>query len=162
MTTLRLVAGVVVLAHGSRAFDRIDDWTATLARLGVSSPETVAPVSVAGALFVGTALVLGWLTRLSALSLFCVSLLAVASLRVHGLFAGDGGFEYPLVLAAIAVVLFATGGGRRLSLDQLLLERARRKAILRDELWQHPPYVPAPPDAVRRRAASGLRVGSYE
>ncbi len=150
MAALRLITGLVVAAHGWRELQDLGGWEASLAQLGVPAPEVVAPISVAGALFVGLALAMGWLTRLSALSLLCVAPLGIAALRLHGLFARDGGFESPLLLAAIALALLATGGGRRLSVDRLLLERARRRAILSDERWQLPPYIAAPSKPMAR------------
>lgn len=144
LTALRLITGAVIAAHGWRELNDLRGWQATLSQLGVPSAEIAAPVSVGAALLLALALTLGWFTRLSALGLLCVALFAIAGLQVHGLFARDGGFEYPLVLAGISIALFFTGGGRRLSLDRVLLDRARRRAILNDERWQLPPYVAGP------------------
>jgi hypothetical protein len=72
---------------------------------------------------------------------------AIAIAHAHnGLFARDGGFEYPLALAAMSLVLLTTRGGR-LSADRFLSDRARLKAIQMDERWQHPPYVSGPTKA---------------
>jgi hypothetical protein len=63
-----------------------------------------------------------------------------------------GAFEYPLLLAAIALVFFILGGGR-VSVDRVLSERARRRAIEADERWSQPPYV-APVDEAWPSAAA--------
>jgi uncharacterized membrane protein YphA (DoxX/SURF4 family) len=163
LATLRLVTGAVVAAHGWRELNHLDNWQATLSRLGVPSPDIAARIAVSAVLLLGLALALGWFTRLSALGPLCVALFAIAGLQMRGLPARDGGFEYPLVLAAISIALFVTGGGRRLSLDRVQLDRARRKAMLRDERWQLPPYVAAPTNTpevgVARRGRRSPRAG---
>jgi putative oxidoreductase len=158
LTALRLITGTVIAAHGWRELSDLRGWQATLSQLGVPSAEMAAPLSVGAALLLALALTLGWFTRLSALGLLCVALVAIAGLQMHGLFARDGAFEYPLVLAGISIALFFTGGGRRLSLDRVLLDRARRRAILSDERWQLPPYVAAPTNTRARPDWQGAGV----
>jgi putative oxidoreductase len=70
-------------------------------------------------LFGGLALVLGLLTRPAALA---VAVLLAVALSVHvpnGFFWTDGGIEYPLMWALLAVAIFLRGGGEY-SLDRRL------------------------------------------
>jgi hypothetical protein len=72
--------------------------------------------------------------------------MAVAITTVHlknGLFAQNGGFEFPLVLAAASIFFLAAGPGP-VSLEAYLRKRARVRAIQRDETWSRPPYQPLP------------------
>lgn len=49
-------------------------------------------------------------------------------------------FEAPLVLFVSAVYIAGAGAGE-LSIDAALRERARRRAIQKDDIWLRPPYV---------------------
>lgn len=80
-----------------------------LAALGAGSIET----------FAGLALALGFATRISAALI--VGLLLVAA-TVHlqaGFFWTNGGWEYPVLWAAVAAMFVARGGGR-FSVDRLI------------------------------------------
>ena len=115
---LRLALGAVFIAHGSQklfgAFGGpgLKGFSGFLGSLGFKPAMglafTVAIVEFVG----GISLVLGFLSRFGA-GLIAV-VMAVAILSVHlkkGFFAGNGGFEFPLVLLAAAIALALLGPG---------------------------------------------------
>src|SRR5438046_7265378 len=68
----------------------------------------------------GLALAAGLLTPLAALAITVVLLNAIFVVHLkNGFFNGDGGIEFPLALASVAVALAATGPGR-FSIDRLI------------------------------------------
>jgi putative oxidoreductase len=128
LTVLRVVIGVVFIAHGLQKFQQGMTGVADgFAGMGIPLPELAAPL-VAGLELVGGALlVLGVATRVLGV-LLAVDML-VAMFLVHadaGFFSQEGGFEYVLVLAAAALVVACTGPGRA-SLDALVLRVRRRQ-----------------------------------
>ncbi len=125
---LRVVLGVVFIAHGAQKFAQgIPNVSRGFAGMGVPLAELAAPL-VAGLELVGGAfLVLGIATRVVG-ALLAVNMV-VAGLLAHataGFFAQQGGFEYVLVLAVGSLAVALTGPGR-LSLDALLLRTVRRR-----------------------------------
>ncbi len=119
-TLLRLLlAGVFFVHGGQKAFGWMggQGWAATLgswtAADGLHFPYALAAIGVLAEILGACGLLLGLFTRLAALGIFCT--MAVAVFYVHwksGFLAGNGGFEYPLTLAGIALALMLTGGGR--------------------------------------------------
>jgi len=70
--------------------------------------------------FGGLLVALGFLTRLGAFFIACTMLTAIAGVHFpNGFFASNRGYEYPLVLLAMAVALIISGGGM-LSVDRSL------------------------------------------
>jgi putative oxidoreductase len=68
----------------------------------------------------GLAFAFGLLTPLAALGIATVMLNAIFAVHwKNGFFNGDGGFEFPLTLATVAVAVAATGPGR-FSIDNLI------------------------------------------
>lgn len=115
LLVLRLVLGVVMVAHGyPKVFGGLPKHVGLVASLGL--PGWLGYFS-AGAEFLGGILVMaGLLTRVA--SLFILIDMAVAVWKVHwshGL-KGPGGYEFPLSLAAIALALIFYSAGP-LSLD---------------------------------------------
>lgn len=144
-TLLRIVIGVIFALHGWQKLVHFAAWQGHVAQLGIPEPEIAAWLAIAGELLGGIGLVVGRFTRVAASGAASVMLVAIASEHLtHGLFAQQGGFEYPLVLLCVAIVFVAVGGGY-FSADRFLRERARLKAIQTDETWQRPPYTPIPP-----------------
>jgi putative oxidoreductase len=143
-TLLRVVVGVIMAAHGWQKMMDFGAWQSQVASLGIPMPEIAAPLALAAELLGGLGLIFGLFTRLAAFGVFCNMAVAIATVHLHkGLFAKDGGFEFPLVLAAAAVFFIATGPGP-LSLEAFMRKRARRRAIERDATWSQPPYQPQP------------------
>jgi putative oxidoreductase len=115
---LRVVVGGTLFAHGAQ---KLLGWWGGggprgtggfFGRLGFRAPIVMALLAGlgegSGALFA-----LGLLTPLAALGMATVMLVALWAVhRPNGFFSSNGGFEFPLVLAAAAVAVAATGPGR--------------------------------------------------
>jgi putative oxidoreductase len=157
LTLLRIVVGLIFAAHGWQKLHDSQAWYSQVALLGVPSPQVVAPLVIAAELLGGLGLAFGFITRLAATGILCVMVGAIGLVHWNnGVFAQHGGFEYPLALGVISLVFLTVGGGQ-LSMDHALRERARRRAIETDALWQRPPYVPLP-DAGPYAAGSHYRM----
>lgn len=126
MTILRVVLGVVFVAHGWQKFNQftIAGTQASFAKMNVPLPELTAPLVATLELVGGIALILGVLTRIFA-ALFVLHMLG-ALVLVHarnGIFVSEGGFELVLVLSAAALVVALVGPGRY-SVDHTLFGRS--------------------------------------
>ena len=111
LLVLRLALGVIMIAHGwQKIADHMHMITGVVHGLGL--PNFMAYL-VVGAEFVGGILVvIGFLTRLAALAILVDMLVAIFKVHLsHGLFASNGGFEFPMACAAIAFALVFTGAG---------------------------------------------------
>ncbi|WP_307120495.1 DoxX family protein [Curtobacterium sp. B8] len=101
LTVLRVVLGVVFIAHGAQKFAQgIPTVTQGFAGMGVPLAEVAAPLVAGLELVGGVFLVVGVATRVVG-ALLAVDMV-VAGLLAHataGFFSQDGGFEYVLVLA---------------------------------------------------------------
>lgn len=144
-TLLRALLGLILMAHGAQKLAQLDLLShALVARFGLADGDARAlAYAIAGiASAAGVGLVIGWFTRLSAFALASASGLAFATeyARGGGVLAGQAGLELALVLIG-AGILFVFAGGGPLSLDALLRERRRVKAIEKDAIWSQPPYT---------------------
>lgn len=122
---LRVVVGGTLFAHGTQ---KLFGWW------GGSGPARTggffgglrfrAPVAMAVLAGLGEtsglAFALGFLTPLAALAMATVMLVAIWAVhRPNGFFNSNGGFEFPLGVAAAAVAVAATGPGR-FSIDRAI------------------------------------------
>ncbi len=125
LTILRVVAGVIMAAHGWQKLWGLQEWRNQVAALGLPWPEVTSYLAVAGEFLGGAGLILGLFTPLAALGVSSVLVVAILSVHLpHGLFAQNNGFEHPLALLAIGVFFIARGGGPW-SLDALLFGTRR-------------------------------------
>jgi putative oxidoreductase len=110
LTVIRVVLGVVMTAHGyTKVFGGLSKHAAFVHSLGI--PGWLGYVSAFAEFGCGILLIIGLVTRFAAFAI-CIDLL-VAIFKVHinhGL-TGQGGYEFPLALAAIAFALIFFGGG---------------------------------------------------
>lgn len=112
LTLLRIAAGGVMIAHGLRKIAEYDAWQATVAQLGMPLSDLAAPLAVAAELGGGILLVLGLITPLAGLMIAAVMATAIAFVHAgNGIFAGDGGWEYPLLMGLTAIYFVVHGGG---------------------------------------------------
>jgi putative oxidoreductase len=120
---MRLALGATLGAHGlQKVFGTlngpgIDEFARQLAGEGFTTQLTLLSwlggvAEIAG----GGLLILGLFSPAAAAALLSVTAVAVYLDYSHGFFLGGGGFEYHLVLAALAFGLLFTGPGR-VSLD---------------------------------------------
>jgi putative oxidoreductase len=123
---VRLVVGLTMAAHGAQ---KLFGWFgghglagtgSFMEQMGFRPGRVQALVAGVGELGAGLFLAAGFLTPAAAAVLVAVML--VAALGVHrkaGFFAQSGGYEYALVLGAVALALAFTGPGA-FSLDRAL------------------------------------------
>jgi putative oxidoreductase len=107
---MRFVLGAIMIAHGyKKVFGGFHNHQQFVGSLGI--PVWMAYLSTGVEFFGGIAIVLGLFARFVAFA-FLIEM-AVAIVKVHwknGLTA-QGGYEFPLALAAIAFTLICYGGG---------------------------------------------------
>ncbi|MBP3088862.1 DoxX family protein [Corynebacterium sp. sy017] len=119
LALLRIVLGSIFVAHG---FDRlfitgITETTGQFSALGVPQPKLSAYIVSSAELLGGALLVVGLLTTFIAGALALLMMAAIYFVHLEsGLFASDGGMEYPLVLIVSLLMIVVFGAGRA-SLD---------------------------------------------
>lgn len=107
---LRVVLGVIMVVHGyHKVFGGLHHHAQFVASLGM--PAWLGYVSAFTEFLGGIALIAGVLTRFAAFAV-CIDMgVAIAKVHWHNGLTGQGGFEFPLSLAAIAFALIFTGAG---------------------------------------------------
>lgn len=115
---LRVVVGLFIMGHGSQklfgwfggnGFAKTSGW---LQSMGFKPAWLWALLGSAGEFVGGLLLVLGFLTPLGAIAIFASMLMAVV--RFHwsqGFWSTKGGYEYPLILLFMALVIGLIGPG---------------------------------------------------
>ncbi|PIQ92362.1 MAG: DoxX family protein [Parcubacteria group bacterium CG11_big_fil_rev_8_21_14_0_20_39_22] len=123
---LRVIAGVIFFAHGYQKMFEGSGVTGVggfFDSLGIPAPIFFAWVVTLVELVGGAFLILGFLTKISG-TLLSIDML-VATLLVHadnGIFVSDGGYEFTLILFAVAASLTMTGPGK-LAIDNILFKK---------------------------------------
>ncbi len=115
---LRLALGGIMWAHGAQKLLGLfgghgpQGFVHGVVMMGF--PLALGWLVIAIEFFGGIAIVLGVLSRLAALGFAVEMVVAIAKIHwANGFFLGPkaAGFEYPLVLCVVALVLFLTGPG---------------------------------------------------
>lgn len=125
LTILRLVVGIVFLAHGSQklftlGFHGVGGF---FAQVGIPLPMVTAVAVTFVEFLGGIALIFGLLTRWVALLLVINMLGAIFFVHFkNGFFAQGGGYEYPLTLLAANLALMLAGPGAA-AVDKLITTR---------------------------------------
>jgi putative oxidoreductase len=120
---MRLALGVIMVVHGwGKIIPRgaLYNFTQAVAHLGM--PAWLGYVAAFTEFFGGILLILGLLTRFAALGNAIDMGVAVVKVHLHGGLTGHNGqpgFEFPLALFAIALMLVFTGSGF-LGLDRVV------------------------------------------
>jgi len=106
---LRAVLGATFLVHSLKKFD--PSWQGWLVDMGLP-PELQLPMALAefiGGIF----LIVGVLTRISGIIFSIILLGAIFHIRGIGeFFISQGGFEWDLMMLAVALTIIAAGPGR--------------------------------------------------
>ena len=110
LLVLRLVLGVIMIANGyPTVLGGLHRHVGFVSSLGL--PGWLAYLSAFAEFFGGILVIIGLLTRFASLAILIDLLVAIWKVHwKHGLTA-QGGFEFPLALAAIAFALIFFGGG---------------------------------------------------
>jgi putative oxidoreductase len=127
LALMRLILSFIFLAHGGQmalGWWGGYGWHATI---GMFTSQLHIPAFFAGcailAEFVGGLMLLaGLLSRLAALALAIVMMVAILKVHLHnGLLGGPGGagYEYPLAVLALCILIIFKGGGA-MSLDRAI------------------------------------------
>ena len=116
--SLRLLLGIVVFAHGAQklfgwfggyGLQGTGQW---MASIGLEPGVLMAALAGSAEFFGGVFLLLGLLTRASALVLAVTMLVAIFSVHIgNGLFMSNNGYEFGLALLAGTVALLIAGAG---------------------------------------------------
>ncbi len=117
LLALRLALGAVMIAHGwQKIAGHMHGIMGMLSHLGI--PPWMAYLVVAAEFGGGILVVLGLLTRLAAFAFLIDMLVAISKVHLKNGLTGQGGFEFPMMLAAVAFALIFFGAGP-ISLDWL-------------------------------------------
>jgi putative oxidoreductase len=123
---LRLVLGAVMVAHGyPKVFGGLSHHVESVAHIGL--PGWLAYFSAAAEFGGGLLLIVGLFTRLAALAVCINMLVAVFGVHFKNGFLGQGNYQFPLALAAMAFAVIFSGAGV-ISLDHALRGKAKKKA----------------------------------
>jgi putative oxidoreductase len=107
---LRLVLGIIMIGHGySKVFGGLHHHVQMVSSLGL--PGWLAYFSAAAEFLGGILVVLGLLTRFAALAIAIDLVVAIVKVHWHNGLLGNGGYQFPLALAAIAIALIFFGAG---------------------------------------------------
>jgi putative oxidoreductase len=110
----RLTLGLVLVAHGWQRFTHgIGPTVDTLKHYGLPEPQLFAWGATVLEVIGGALLIFGLLTPIVAAFVVAEQVMVVAWLNWHnGLWQATNGIEYPVALAALALILVVFGAGR--------------------------------------------------
>jgi putative oxidoreductase len=137
LVILRIALGVVMYPHGAQ---KLLGWFGGFGFAGTMNmftekmhiPAVLAFLVIITESLGSLALIAGFLTRVAAFGIFCIMVVAIAMVHwPNGFFMNwfgnqpGEGFEYHLLVIAIAIVLMIWGGGKA-SVDQEIAWRLRK------------------------------------
>ncbi|GAC1657928.1 MAG: hypothetical protein NVS4B3_24940 [Gemmatimonadaceae bacterium] len=113
LTVLRVVVGIVFLAHGYQKFFvyGLAGATGAFTQMGIPAPALSAAAVAIVEVFGGLALIFGAFTRIAALLLAVEMFGAIVLVHLRAGFFLPQGFEYALTLLAASIALALAGGG---------------------------------------------------
>jgi putative oxidoreductase len=118
LLVLRLVLGGVFVAHGAQKLfgsfggPGIEGTAGFHEQLGIKPAKPMAILAGLAEFVGGILMIAGFLAPLAALALIVVMIVAILKVHLrHGFFAASGGYEFNLVLIAVAVALLLAGSG---------------------------------------------------
>ena len=117
---LRLVAGGFLIPHGAgKLFGGLEGTAQFFGQVGYEPAFLLALLVALVEFFGGIMLAVGLLTRPVALAVLIFMLNAVAFHAGNGFMWNNGGYEYPLMWAVVALFFLVRGGGAY-SIDRLI------------------------------------------
>lgn len=128
---LRIPIGIILMAHGSQklfgwfggyGLEGTGQW---MASIGLTPGYLMALMAGSSEFFGGLLIIIGLLTRPTALVLSFTMVVAIFSVHIgNGLFLSNNGYEFGLALLAATVSLSVSGAGK-LSADNQLAARLK-------------------------------------
>jgi len=110
LLVLRVVLGVIMIGHGyPKIFGGLSHHVQMVANLGL--PGWLAYFSAAAEFFGGILVIAGLWTRVAAAAILINMVVAIAKVHWKNGLLGNGGYQFPLALAAIAFALIFCGAG---------------------------------------------------
>jgi putative oxidoreductase len=110
LLVLRLVLGAIMIGHGyPKIFGGLSHHVQMVRGLGL--PGWLAYCSAGAEFFGGIAVVLGLFTRCAAIAILINLAIAIGKVHWKNGLLGNGGYQFPLALAAIAFALIFFGAG---------------------------------------------------
>ncbi|MFA0084041.1 DoxX family protein [Vibrio breoganii] len=129
---LRVPIGLIFMAHGAQklfamfggyGLEGTGEW---MASIGLAPGYLMALVAGSAEFFGGLFIIIGLLTRPTALVLAFTMIVAIVTVHLeNGLFMSNNGYEFGLALAVISFALMFQGGGR-LAIDNLIAKRTQQ------------------------------------
>ena len=126
LVVLRLVLDVIFVAHGAQNLfgsfggPGLKGTAVFFEQVGIRPGRPMALLAGLAEFVGGILVAVGFLTPLAAVALIAVMVVAVLAVHLkNGFFAQDGGYEFNLALAGMALTLLLAGAGA-LSLDSVL------------------------------------------
>ncbi|MGF1703238.1 DoxX family protein [Photobacterium makurazakiensis] len=130
---LRIPAGIIFMAHGAQklfgwfgghGLEGTGKW---MASIGLEPGFLMALMAGGAEFFGGLFILVGLLTRPTALVLAVTMVVAIVTVHLdNGLFMSNGGYEFGLALLAMSISLAVSGAGK-LGLDNLLLQKRHQQ-----------------------------------
>jgi putative oxidoreductase len=114
LTVLRIVVGIVFLAHGYQKLFHLGfgGVAGMFGHLGIPLPHVFAVIVTLVEFVGGIMLIAGLAVRVAAALIACDMVVAILKVHLpHGFFNQNGGVEFPLMLLAAAICLTLAGGG---------------------------------------------------
>jgi putative oxidoreductase len=126
LLVMRLALGAVMVGHGyHKVFGGLHHHAQVVASLGL--PAWTAYLSSFTEFIGGLLVLLGLFTRVAACGI-CINMsVAIAKVHFHNGLMGNGGYEFPLALAALAFALIFFGAGP-IAFDHILPSGGRGKS----------------------------------
>ncbi|PKG58158.1 oxidoreductase [Shewanella sp. Choline-02u-19] len=128
---LRIPVGLIFMAHGAQklfawfggyGLEGTGQW---MESIGLGPGYLMALMAGSAEFFGGLLLIIGLLTRPTALVLAFTMIVAILTVHLeNGLFMSNNGYEFGLSLIIISLALMLQGGGR-LSLDNIIADRTQ-------------------------------------
>lgn len=117
LLVLRLAIGAIMTAHG---WQKIHGGTGHFVQVvhGLGMPGWLAYIAVATEFLGGILLMVGFGTRIAALFVMAEMLVAITKVHLHNGLLAANGYQFPLILVAVAFALICFGSGE-ISVDWL-------------------------------------------
>ncbi|HZU22119.1 MAG TPA: DoxX family protein [Terriglobales bacterium] len=124
LLVLRCALGGIMVAHGFPKLFRGGMAADVHLVQSIGLPGWMAYLSAGTEFFGGLLLIVGLLTRVASLAVCINMLVAIFKVHLKNGFTGQGNYQFPLALAAMAFALICLGGGP-ISVDRLFGGRRR-------------------------------------